>query len=125
MKKVIHTEKAPAAVGPYSQAIQAGNTVYVSGQIPLDPATGTLVDGDIQAQTKRIFENIRAILQEAGGDLSNIVKTFVCLTDISDFGKVNETYATFFTDAFPARSCVEVSNLPKGAQIEIECVAVL
>ncbi len=125
MKKVIHTDKAPAAVGPYSQAILAGNTVYVSGQIPLDPATGALVDGDIQEQTKRIFENIRAILQEAGGDLCNVVKTFVCLTDIADFARVNETYATFFDGDYPARSCVEVSNLPKGAKIEIECVAVL
>lgn len=125
-KKAIATSKAPAAIGPYSQAIQAGNTLYVSGQIPLDPATGNIVEGGIIEQTKRVFENIKAILEEAGCDFSNVVKAEVFLDDINDFATVNEIYASYFTaDPKPARQAVEVANLPKLVKIEISCIAYL
>lgn len=125
-KKAIATSKAPAAIGPYSQAIQAGNTLYVSGQIPLDPATGEIVEGGIVEQTKRVFENIKAILEEAGCNFSNVVKAEVFLDDINDFATVNEIYASYFTeDPKPARQAVEVANLPKFVKIEISCIAYL
>lgn len=125
-KKAIATPKAPAAIGPYSQAIQAGNTLYVSGQIPLDPATGNIVEGGIIEQTKRVFENIKAILEKAGCDFSNVVKAEVFLDDINDFATVNEIYASYFTaDPKPARQAVEVANLPKLVKIEISCIAYL
>ncbi|MDD6920269.1 MAG: RidA family protein [Eubacteriales bacterium] len=125
MAEIIFTKDAPAAVGPYSQAIKTGNTVYCSGQIPLVPETGALLEGDIKQQTKRCFENIEAVLKAAGGSLDNIVKTTVFLINMSDFAEVNEMYAECLGDNKPARSCVAVAELPKGAQIEIEVLAVL
>ena len=125
-KKEISTTSAPAAIGPYSQAILAGNTLYVSGQIPLDPTTGEIVEGGIVEQTKRVFENIKAILNEAGCDFSNVVKAEVFLDDINDFATVNEIYASYFTeDPKPARQAVEVANLPKLVKVEISCIAYL
>lgn len=125
MSNAIHTEKAPAAIGPYSQAVQAGNTVYVSGQIPIDPATGAFAGEDIAAQTRQSLTNIAEILKQAGGDMSNVVKTTVLLKDIADFGAMNEVYAEFFKSPFPARAAFQAAALPKDARVEIECVAVL
>ena len=121
---IIHTESAPAAIGPYSQAIQAGNTVYVSGQLPIDPATGAFAGGDIQSQTRQSLTNIRAILAEAGMDMSAVVKTTVLLANMGDFGAMNEVYAEFFCAPYPARAAFQVAKLPKDALVEIECVAV-
>lgn len=122
MKKVIATDKAPAALGPYSQAIEIGGMVYTSGVIGIDPATG--VAGEtIEEQTKQVFENLKAVLEAAGTCLNNTVKTTVFIKDMNDFGKVNEIYATYFEGAFPARSCVEVARLPKDFLIEIEVIA--
>ena len=121
--KAIATDKAPAAVGPYSQAIDCGDTVYLSGQIPLDPATGVIVEGGIETQARRMFENIGAVLEKAGLSYENVVKTTVFLTDIGDFAALNKIYGEYFSEPFPARSCVEVSNLPKGAKVECECIA--
>ena len=123
MKKVISTAKAPAAIGPYSQAIQVGNLVYASGQIPIDPATGTIVTGGIREQTRQALTNVRAILEEAGLTMGNVVKTTVFMADMNDFADMNSVYATFFSEPFPARSAVAVKTLPKGALIEIEVVA--
>jgi 2-iminobutanoate/2-iminopropanoate deaminase len=120
----IHTEHAPAAIGPYSQAIQAGNTIYVSGQLPIDPATGAFAGADISAQTRQSLTNIKAILAEAGADMSNVVKTTVLLADIADFAAMNAVYAEFFTAPFPARAAFQAAALPKNALVEIECVAV-
>ena len=126
LKKEISTSSAPAAIGPYSQAILAGNTLYVSGQIPLDPATGEIVEGGIVEQTKRVFENLKAILNEAGCTFANVVKAEVFLDDIKDFAAVNEIYASYFTeDPKPARQAVEVANLPKYVKVEISCIAYL
>lgn len=121
--KVISTTSAPSAIGPYSQAIQAGNLVFTSGQIPIDPATGAFPDGGIQAQARQSLKNVRAILEEAGLSMSNVVKTTVFLADMNDFAEVNSIYAEFFSEPFPARSAVAVKTLPKGALIEIEVVA--
>ncbi len=123
-KEAIHTDKAPAAVGPYSQAISAGNLVMLSGQIPLDPQTGLLVEGDIQAQTRRVFANIQAVLEEAGMTFANVIKTTVFLADIADFAAMNEVYAEYFAEPYPARSAVQIAALPKGAGVEIECICV-
>ena len=120
----IHTENAPAAIGPYSQSIQAGNTIYVSGQIPIDPATGAFAGNDITTQTRQSLTNIKAILAEAGADMSNVVKTTVLLADIADFAAMNAVYAEFFTAPFPARAAFQAAALPKNALVEIECVAV-
>lgn len=121
----IATEHAPAAVGPYSQAVEAGGTVYVSGQVPLVPATGQLVDGDIQAQAEQALRNIGAILEAAGLGYADVVKTTVLLADIADFAAVNEVYARFFTGpVLPARAAFQVAALPLGAGVEIEAVAV-
>ena len=120
----IHTENAPAAIGPYSQAIQAGSTVYVSGQLPIDPATGAFAGEDIAAQTRQSLTNIRSILAEAGYSMSDVVKTTVLLADIADFAAMNAVYAEFFTAPFPARAAFQVAALPKNALVEIECVAV-
>ena len=122
MKSVIHTEQAPAAIGPYSQAIDLGGLVFTSGQIPLDPASGAIVEGGIEMQAEQVFRNIEAILAEAGLTTANVVKTLVFLADINDFAKVNEIYAKHFTAPYPARSAVQVAALPKGALLEIECV---
>ena len=120
----IHTENAPAAIGPYSQAIQAGNTVYVSGQLPIDPATGAFAGADIAAQTRQSLTNIRSILAGAGYSMTDVVKTTVLLADIADFAAMNAIYAEFFTAPFPARAAFQVAALPKNALVEIECVAV-
>jgi 2-iminobutanoate/2-iminopropanoate deaminase len=124
MKKVINTNNAPAPIGPYSQAIIAGNLLFVSGQIPINPATGELIMTDIKAETKQVMENIKAILTEAGADFSNIVKTSIFLTDMQNFAQVNEVYGNYFTDQFPARETVEVSGLPKGVNVEISVTAI-
>ena len=120
----IHTDNAPAAIGPYSQAIQAGNTIYVSGQLPIDPATGAFAGNDITAQTRQSLTNMKNILLAAGADMSNVVKTTVLLADIADFAAMNAVYAEFFTAPFPARAAFQVACLPKNALVEIECVAV-
>jgi reactive intermediate/imine deaminase len=122
MSTVIETRRAPQAIGTYSQAVRAGDTVYVSGQIPLDPATGILVSGDIEAEIRRVFENLRAIAEAAGGTLQDVVKLTVFLTDLDCFPKVNEIMATFFTPPFPARAVVGVAALPRGARVEMECI---
>ena len=121
---VISTEKAPAAIGPYSQAIVAGEMVFCSGQIPIDPATGAFVEGGIQEQTRRVLRNASEVLQAAGTDLAHVVKTTVFLSDMSNFAAMNEVYAQFFSAPFPARSAVAVKELPKGALVEIEVLAV-
>ena len=126
MNTAISTEKAPAAIGPYSQAIQAeGKTIYVSGQLPVDPATGAFAGEDIQSQTRQSLENIKAILATAGADMSSVVKTTVLLKHIADFGAMNEIYAQYFQQPFPARAAFQVGALPKDALVEIECVAVI
>lgn len=126
MKTVISTQNAPAAIGPYSQAIQAGNLLFVSGQIPLDPATGALIPEDtIQAQTTRVLQNLSAILAQAGGTLDNVVKTTVFLKDMEDFVPMNRVYQSFFSADCPARSAVQVARLPKDVRVEIEAIAVL
>lgn len=123
MKKVIKTDMAPKAIGPYSQAIMVGDFLFASGQIAINPATGEIVEGGIEAQTRQVMENVKNILQAAGMDFSNVVKTTVFITNMDDFGKVNEIYANYFGENPPARSCVEVSRLPKGALIEVEVIA--
>ena len=122
--KAIHTDKAPAAIGPYSQAIQVNGFVFASGQIPIDPATGVFVEGGIQEQTRQALTNAQQILQTAGTDLNHVIKTTVFLSDIANFGPMNEVYAQFFSEPFPARSAVAVKDLPKGALVEIEVIAV-
>ena len=123
MKKVISTTKSPAAIGPYSQAIQVGNLVYTSGQIPIDPATGVFVEGGIREQTRQSLLNVKAILEEAGLTMSDVVKTTVFMADMNDFADMNAVYAEFFAEPYPARSAVAVKMLPKGALVEIEVVA--
>jgi reactive intermediate/imine deaminase len=121
----IHTDQAPRAIGTYSQAVRAGNTVYLSGQIPLDPATGELVQGDMEAQVRRVFENLSAVIAAAGGKFANVVKVNVYLTDLSHFVLVNKVMAEYFTQPYPARAAVGVAALPRGAGVEIDCVMVL
>ena len=121
--KAISTEKAPAAIGPYSQAIQVGNLVYTSGQIPIDPATGMIVKGGIKEQTLQSLTNVKAILEEVGLTMSNVLKTTVFMADMGDFTDMNSVYAEFFTEPYPARSAVAVKTLPKGALVEIEVIA--
>ena len=123
MKKVISTTKAPSAIGPYSQAIQVGYLIYTSGQIPIDPATGTFVEGGIKEQTRQSLLNVKAILEEVGLTMANVVKTTVFMADMNDFAEMNGVYAEFFTEPFPARSAVAVKTLPKNALVEIEVVA--
>ena len=125
MKKIVKTEKAPAPVGPYNQAIISGNFVFTAGQIPIDPETGNLEPNDIKIQTKRVIENLRAVLQASGSDLSEVVKTTVFLKDMNDFALMNEVYAQYFSDNSPARSAVEVARLPKDVLVEMECIAIL
>ena len=124
MKKVIATTNAPAAIGPYSQAIQVGNMLFASGQLGIDPATGNFVEGAVKEQTAQAFKNVKAILTEAGLDISDVVKTTVFLADMGDFGAMNEVYASQFEGAFPARSAVAVKTLPKNGLAEIEVIAV-
>ena len=121
--KAISTSNAPAAIGPYSQAIEAGGMVFASGQLPIDPATGAFPEGGIKEQTRQSILNAQAILQEAGCSLANVVKTTVLLADIADFAAMNEVYASFFSEPFPARSAFAVRDLPKGALVEIEMIA--
>lgn len=123
-KEAIQSPAAPAAIGPYSQAIQAGNTVYVSGQLPIDPATGAFPGNDIVSQTRQSLTNIKAILEEAGLSMADVTKTTVLLADIAEFGAMNEVYAEFFAAPYPARAAFQVAALPKAARVEIECVAV-
>ena len=119
----IHSNEAPNAIGPYSQAVRVGDTVYLSGQIPLDPQTMELVEGDIGARARRVFDNLAAVMQEAGGSLSDIVKLTIYLVDLEQFGEVNEVMAEYFDAPFPSRATVAVAALPKGAPIEVEAVA--
>lgn len=124
MRKVIATSEAPAAVGPYSQAIAVGNTLYCAGQIPLDPATNELVPGGVTEQTTRVLENIGAVLRANGMDYSNVVKATVFMVDLAKFGDMNAVYQKYFAAPFPARSSIQVAGLPRGSQVEIEVVAV-
>ena len=123
--KMISTKKAPAAIGPYSQAIQVGNLVYTSGQIPIDPETGVFVEDGIKEQTRQSLTNVKAILEEAGLSMSNVVKTTVFMADMGDFAEMNAVYAEFFSEPYPARSAVAVKTLPKGALVEIEVIAAI
>jgi 2-iminobutanoate/2-iminopropanoate deaminase len=123
MKRIIATAEAPAAVGPYSQAVASGGLLFCAGQIPLDPATGELVAGDVAAQTERVCENVAAVLRANGMTFANVVKTTVFLTDMTNFAAMNAVYARHFTEPFPARSTVAVAGLPRGAQVEIEVIA--
>jgi 2-iminobutanoate/2-iminopropanoate deaminase len=124
MKKIISTTEAPAAVGPYSQAVRAGSTVYCAGQIPLDPKTGQIVSQDITEQTRRVLDNIAAVLRSEELTFANVVKTTIFLTDLDDFQTVNEIYGSYFKNEPPARSTVQVAALPKGARLEIEVIAI-
>ncbi|EPC00778.1 endoribonuclease [Litchfieldella anticariensis FP35 = DSM 16096] len=124
-KAVINTDKAPAAIGPYSQAIKAGNTVYMSGQIPLDPATMELVSDDFEAQARQVFANLKAVCEEAAGSLSDVVKINLYLVDLGNFAIVNQIMEEFFTSPFPARAAVGVKALPKGSQVEAEAIMVI
>ena len=125
MKEIISTTNAPAAIGPYSQAIQIGDLLFVSGQVPIDPSTGAIVEGDIKAQAQQSLNNLKAILNAAGTNMGAVVKTTVFLADMNDFAAMNEVYAQFFQEPFPARSAVQVARLPKDAKVEIEAIAQL
>jgi len=122
-RQIVHTDNAPKAIGPYSQAVKAGGFVFVSGQIPLDPETGQLVDGDIVAQTERVLKNVQAVLEAAGASMADVVRATVYLKDLNDFAVVNEVYARFFPSAPPARVAVEVSRLPRDVRVEIDAIA--
>jgi len=124
MKKVIATTDAPKSVGPYSQAIAAGNVLFCAGQIPLNPETGEIVQGDLSAQTMQVLENLAAVLKANGMNFSHVVKTTVFLTDLANFAKMNEVYANYFAEPYPARSTVQVAALPKGSNVEIEAIAI-
>ena len=125
MRQAVSSESAPKAIGPYSQAIRAGSLLFVSGQIPLDPATGNMVDGDIAAQTHRVFANLKGILEAAGASFDHVVRTTVYLADMNDFAKVNEIYGTYFSSPAPARATVQAARLPKDARVEIDLIASL
>lgn len=122
---IIATEKAPAAIGPYSQAVKVGDTVYLSGQIPLDPQSMQLVSGDIGVQTTQVFKNLAAVAEAAGGTLNDAAKVNISLTNLNDFARVNEVMTQFFSEPFPARACVQVAALPRGAAVEIEVILAL
>ena len=124
-KQIVSTSAAPAAIGPYSQAVRAGNTLWLSGQIPLDPLTKELVQGDIEVQTRRVFDNIKAVLAAAGAGFEGVVKTTIFLTDLANFAVVNKIMAEYFREPYPARSTVGVVALPRGAQVEVECIVAL
>ena len=124
-KQIISTANAPAAIGIYSQAVRVGNTIWVSGQIPLDPLTKEMVTGDVEAQVRRVFENLKAIVLAAGASLDDVVKATVFLTDLSHFGLVNKVMAEYFREPYPARAAVGVAALPRGAQVEVECIVAL
>jgi len=124
-KQIISTANAPAAIGIYSQAVRVGNTIWVSGQIPLEPVTKEMVTGDVEAQVRRVFENLKAIVLAAGASLDDVVKATVFLTDLSHFGLVNKVMAEYFREPYPARAAVGVAALPRGAQVEVECIVAL
>lgn len=124
-KQLIHTDLAPQAIGPYAQGVVAGGTLYVSGQIPIDPATGSVVPGGVESQTKQCLLNLQEVVKAAGGNLHNVVKTTVFIKNMDDFGQINGIYGQYFTDHHPARACVEVARLPKDVLVEIEAIAVL
>ncbi len=123
-REVITTDQAPAAIGPYSQAVRSGDTVYFSGQIPLDPASGAMVEGGVEAQARRVFDNLKAVCAAAGGELSDIVRVGIYVTDLANFATVNTVMAEYFAKPYPARSTIEVSALPKGALVEVDAVMV-
>ena len=125
MKETISTEKAPGAIGPYSQAVKAGNMVFCSGQIPIDPTTGEFVSNNVAEQTHQVLTNLSAVLEAAGTNLNNVVKTTVFLADMNDFTAMNEIYAEFFSDNEPARATVQAARLPRDARVEIDCIAVI
>jgi len=125
MKAAIHTTNAPKAIGPYSQAVRAGNTVYLSGQIPFEPASMELVSGDIRAEARRVFQNLAAVCEAAGGSLAQIVRLGIYLTDLNDFTAVNEVMAEHFVEPYPARSTIGVASLPRGVRVEVDAVMVL
>ena len=124
-RKLVNTKNAPAAFGPFSQGIKTGSFVFTSGQLPIDPATGEVVGNDVKAQTHQVLRNLKSILDEAGSSLHHVVKATVFITDMDDFDTVNEIYATYFSSPYPARSCIEVPKLAKGAKVEIEAIALL
>ncbi|MFN3194197.1 MAG: RidA family protein [Aureliella sp.] len=121
----IQTDKSPAAIGPYSQAVQAGGMLYVSGQIPLDPTSGEIVSEDVAEQTKRVLENMKAVVEAAGSQMGSVVKVTIYITDMGQFSVINEIYGTYFSAPFPARACVEVCKLPKGVQVEMDAIVAL
>jgi reactive intermediate/imine deaminase len=121
----ITTPEAPAAIGTYSQAVRAGDTVYLSGQIPLDPKTMKLIEGDVEAQVRRVFDNLRAVCREAGGDFDRVARVTVYLTDLANFAKVNEVMAAYFNEPYPARAAIGVASLPRGSQVEIDAIMYL
>src|SRR5258705_2428506 len=123
MKQAVSSPGAPKAIGPYSQAVRAGQLLFGSGQVPLDPATGQMVDGDIAAQTRRVFDNLRAVLEAGGRSFADVVRTTVFLADMNDFAAVNAVYGTYFTEPYPARATVQVARLPKDAKVEIDLIA--
>ena len=123
--EIIHTDNAPAAIGPYSQAVKAGNLLFVSGQVPFVPETMEIVEGDVKAQTRQSLSNVQAILKEAGADFSNVVKSTVFISDMNEFAQINEVYSEFFGENKPARACVEVARLPRDVKVEIEVIAVI
>lgn len=125
MKEALHTENAPKAIGPYSQAIRANGLIFASGQIPLDPTTGQVVDGGIKEQTQRVLDNLKAVLESAGSSLDRVVKTTVFLSNLDDFGDMNDVYGRYFPGSAPARSTVEVSRLPRGVRVEIDLIALV
>ena len=124
-KRAVSTKTAPAAIGPYSQGLACGNLLFISGQLPIDPVSGELIEGTIEEKTRRVLDNLRAVAEAAGGGLKDVVKTTVFLKDMNDFGAMNSVYAEYFTETPPARAAVQVAALPKGSDIEIEAVAVL
>jgi len=124
-KQIVSTSAAPAAIGPYSQAVRAGNTLWLSGQIPLDPLTKELVKGDIEVQARRVFDNLKAVISAAGAGFDDVVKTTIFLTDLGHFAEVNKVMAEYFREPYPARSTVGVTALPRGAQVEVECIVAL
>lgn len=123
--EAIHSEAAPKAIGPYSQAIKVGDTVWLSGQIPLDPASMEIISGDVQAQSRQVFDNLKAVAKAAGGDMQQMVKINISLTNLSHFAQVNEVMAEYFSQPYPARACVQVAALPRGALVEIEAIMLL
>jgi 2-iminobutanoate/2-iminopropanoate deaminase len=125
MKRVVSSSEAPEAIGPYSQAVRAGQLVFLSGQIPLDPATGQMVEGDVAVQTRRVMDNLAAVLQGAGLTFAHVVRATIFLTDMGDFAKVNEVYGSYLTEPYPARATVQVARLPREARVEIDAIASL